>query len=109
MKSCYTNSYFQFQALLEFAELCTNSELATVEAILPVWPRLYCLLSIDVDHRVREAAQLAHATLVKRVGKAIATYLKQLAGPWFVSQYDMYPPAASAATHCFNVRHLFWR
>lgn len=76
--------------------------------MLPFWPRLYCTLSIDVDHRVREAAQLAHATLVKRVGKTIATYLKQLAGPWFVSQYDMYPPAASAATNCFNVTEIYY-
>lgn len=91
------------QALLEFSDLCTKSELDVVEAILPVWPRTYSALAIDVDHRVREGVQLAHGALVKKVGKNIAIYLKQLAGPWFVSQYDQYPPAASAATNCFNV------
>lgn len=68
---------------------------------------MYSLLTVDVDHRVREAAQLAHATLIKKVGKAIAVCLKQLAGPWFVSQYDMYPPAASAATNCFTVSFFY--
>ncbi|XP_058790902.1 E3 ubiquitin-protein ligase listerin [Phymastichus coffea] len=92
----------KYKALVEFSELCTNSELATVEAVLPCWPHLYSLLSTDLDHRVREAAQLAHAALIKKVGKLIAVCLKQLAGPWFVSQYDMYPPAASAAANCFN-------
>lgn len=74
--------------------------------MLPIWPRTYSALAIDVDHRVREGVQVAHGTLVKKVGKNIAVYLKQLAGPWFVSQYDQYPPAASAATNCFNVRLL---
>ena len=71
--------------------------------MLPFWPRLYCALAIDIEHRVREAAQLAHAAVVKRVGKGIAMYLKQLAGVWFISQYDTYPPAASIATNSFNV------
>ena len=74
--------------------------------MLPFWPRLYCALCTDVDHRVREAVQIAHATLVKKVGKKIAMYLKQLAGPWFAAQYDMYPPAASSATNSFTVKFL---
>ena len=71
--------------------------------MLPFWPRLYCALAIDIEHRVREAAQLAHAAIVRRVRKGIAMYLKQLAGVWFISQYDTYPPAASIATNSFNV------
>ena len=91
-----------FQALQEFSELCKNSTLSTVEAVLPFWPRLYCILCTDMDHRVREAAQIAHATVVKKVGRSIAVYLKQLAGAWFTSQFDTYPPAASAATNSFQ-------
>ncbi|XP_014213334.1 E3 ubiquitin-protein ligase listerin [Copidosoma floridanum] len=96
------DSTTKYKALLEFSELCINLDLSVVETMLPCWPRYYCSLSIDVDHRVREAAQMAHAALVKRVGKMIATILKQVAGPWFVSQYDVYPPAASAASNCLN-------
>jgi len=70
--------------------------------MLPFWPRLYCTLSIDIDHRIREATQLAHSAVVKRIGKGIAMYLKQLAGAWFTSQYDTYPPAASVAVDSFN-------
>lgn len=97
------NRYFSFQALQEFAELCRDSALSSVEAVLPFWPRLYTLLCIDEQHRVREAVQVAHAALAKRVGRNIALYLKQLAGPWFTSQFDTYPPAASAATNSFQV------
>ncbi|XP_078036315.1 E3 ubiquitin-protein ligase listerin isoform X2 [Augochlora pura] len=90
------------KALQEFATLCRESELSAVEGMLPFWPRLYCVLAIDVEHRVREATQLAHAAVVKRVGRSIAMYLKQLAGAWFTSQYDTYAPAASAAINSFN-------
>lgn len=92
----------KFKALQEFATLCQTAELSAVEGMLPFWPRLYSVLAIDIDHKVREAAQIAHAAVVKRVGKGIAMYLKQVAGPWFTSQYDTYPPAASAATNSFN-------
>lgn len=97
------------QALQEFAILCQDAELSAVEGMLPFWPRFYCALSIDIDHRVREAAQLAHAAVVKRIGKGIAMYLKQLAGAWFTSQYDAYPPAASAAVNSFNSTFPPWK
>lgn len=90
------------QALQEFATLCQETELSILESVLSFWPRLYCTLSIDIDHKVREAAQLAHAAVAKRIGKGIVIYLKQLAGAWFISQYDTYPPAASAAINSFN-------
>ncbi|XP_043579866.1 E3 ubiquitin-protein ligase listerin [Bombus pyrosoma] len=90
------------KALKEFAIMCRDSEMSAVEGMLPFWPRLYCALAIDIEHRVRETVQLAHAAVVKRVGRGIAMYLKQLAGAWFTSQYDTYPPAASAASNSFN-------
>ncbi|XP_014468985.1 PREDICTED: E3 ubiquitin-protein ligase listerin [Dinoponera quadriceps] len=99
----------KYKALQVFASLCENAELSAVEGMLPFWPRLYCVLSIDIDHRVREAVQLAHAAVVKRVGRGIAMYLKQLAGAWFTSQYDTYPSAASAATNSFNSTFPPWK
>lgn len=91
-----------FQALQEFSQLCGSSEPDQVVAILPFWPRLYSLLALDVEHRVREAAHVAHRSVVLKVKRNIAPYLKQLAGPWFVAQCDTYAPAASAATMAFN-------
>ncbi|XP_011861623.1 PREDICTED: E3 ubiquitin-protein ligase listerin-like [Vollenhovia emeryi] len=99
----------KFKALQEFTTLCQDAELPAVEGMLPFWPRFYCALAIDIDHRVREAAQLAHAAVVARLGKGIAMYLKQLAGTWFTSQYDAYPPAASAAVNSFNGTFPPWK
>lgn len=83
--------------------MITNSELEAVKTVLPLWPRLYCHLAVDVEHRVREAAHQAQRALVLRVKRNLAPYLRQLAGPWFTSQYDTYPPAASAAALAFQV------
>lgn len=97
-KDCTTKC----KALQEFIELCRNSEASSIESLLSFWARIYGQLANDIEHKVRETTQLAHAAVVKRVGKNIAVHLKQLAGPWFISQYDTYPPAASAALNSFN-------
>ena len=90
------------KALQEFIELCRDSESSSIDGLLSFWSRIYGQLSNDIEHKVRETTQLAHSMVVKRVGKNIAAHLKQLAGPWFISQYDTYPPAASAAFSSFN-------
>lgn len=90
------------KALLEFAELVSTSEMETVSSILPFWPRLYLLLSTDVEHRVREASQQAQAAVSLKCGKNIAPYLRQLAPSWITSQYDTYAPAASVASSSFQ-------
>ncbi|KAF7990662.1 hypothetical protein HCN44_000467 [Aphidius gifuensis] len=92
----------KFKALQEFSQMCNESSIEIVESILPFWPRHYLALSVDLEHRVREAAQLAHASLVKRAGRNIAIYLKRIAGVWFTSQFDTYPLTASAAMNSFN-------
>lgn len=66
------------------------------------WATLYGVLSTDTDHRIREAVHNAHYQVIIKDKKSIAPYLKQLIGPWFTSQYDNYPPAASAAVKAFN-------
>ena len=90
------------KALQEFIELCRDSEASSIESVLPFWTRIYGQLANDIEHKVRETTQLAHAVVVARVGKNIAVHLKQLAGPWFISLYDTYPPASSAALNSFN-------
>jgi hypothetical protein len=83
--------------------LIKNSESETIKAVLPLWPRLYCQLAVDIEHRVREAAHQAQRAVVLKAKRNLAPYLRQLAGPWFTSQYDTYPPAASAASLAFQV------
>ncbi|XP_075215935.1 E3 ubiquitin-protein ligase listerin [Lycorma delicatula] len=96
------DSVTKLKALNEFGQLCSESEPAAVKAVLPFWPRLYCVLASDTEHRVREAAHNAHRAVVSSVGRSIAPYLKVIAGAWFTSQYDTYPPAASAASLSFQ-------
>lgn len=79
-----------------------------MKALLPVWPRFYNILATDVDNRVREAVHKTHQQLVLKVKRNIAPYLKQLMAPWFTSQYDTYPPAASAASQAFTVIQEKW-
>lgn len=90
------------KALQEFAELLAKTDAATIKSILPFWPRLYNNLSIDVEHRVREATQQAHAAIVGQAGKNIAPHLKQMVPVWIMSQYDTYAPVASLAAHSFE-------
>ncbi|KAK5649826.1 hypothetical protein RI129_000855 [Pyrocoelia pectoralis] len=90
------------KALQEFTELVKTSDIEVVKAVLPFWPRLYCALATDTEHKVREATHVAHHQVVLKSKRNLAPYLKQFAGPWFTSQYDTYAPAATAATKSFQ-------
>ncbi|KAK4881955.1 hypothetical protein RN001_005274 [Aquatica leii] len=96
------DSTTKLKALQEYTELIKTADVEAVKAVLPFWPRLYCALATDVDHKVREATHLAHQQVVSKSKRNLAPFLKQFAGPWFTSQYDTYAPAASAATKSFQ-------
>lgn len=95
----------KYKALQEFCEIISKSDVEMVKAILPFWPKLYSNLSTDVEHRVREGAQLAQTSLVGKTGKHIAPVIKQLAPFWITTQYDTYAPAASLA--CNSLEKAF--
>ncbi|KAF5294612.1 hypothetical protein FQR65_LT10718 [Abscondita terminalis] len=99
-KDSTTNNLLK--ALHEFTKLIKKEDIEAIKSALPFWPRLYCVLATDVNHKVREATHLAHQQLVLTSKRNLAPFLKQFAGPWFTSQYDTYPPAASAATKSFQ-------
>lgn len=92
----------RFKALQELKDLCKASTPEVINQVLPVWARIYCILAIDVEHRVREAVQEVHRLIVNSVGRNLAPYLKQIAPLWFISQYDTYAPAASIASNAFQ-------
>lgn len=96
------------QALQEFVDLCQTSDLSTVKAVLPFWPKLYSTVATDIDYRVREAAQQAHRAIVMTVKRDIAPYLKQLMGVWFVSPFDSHPSAANLARTSFQVFEMIY-
>lgn len=87
----------------EFVELLQKAELPIIKTLLPIWPRFYCILVIHPDNRIREASQNVHHVIVLKAKREIAPYLKQLMAPWYTSQYDNYPPAATAAIQAFKV------
>ncbi|CAH0553483.1 unnamed protein product [Brassicogethes aeneus] len=96
------DSTTKLKGLLELAELIKSSDVDTIKSLLPVWPRYYNVLATDTDNRVREATHNAHYQIILKAKRNIAPFLKQLMAPWFTSQYDTYPPAATIATQAFK-------
>ncbi|KAF7277773.1 hypothetical protein GWI33_009194 [Rhynchophorus ferrugineus] len=96
------DSTTKLKGLQEFAELVKKSDPDTVKNALPVWPRFFNVLATDTNNRVREATQIVHHEIVLKVKRNVAPYLKQIIAPWFTSQYDNYPPAATTATQAFK-------
>lgn len=83
-----------------------TSDVEVIKSLLNYWPRLYITLVTDTDHKVREAAHLAHYEIVVKAKRNLAPHLKTLIGAWFTAQYDTYPPAASAAVLAFEVSKI---
>nr|CAI5817590.1 unnamed protein product [Callosobruchus analis] len=101
-KIAKNNPTTKLKGLQELAELIKNSEPDTLKTILPVWPKFYNIIATDSDNRVREASHNVLHQLVLKAKRNIAPHLKQLMAPWFTSQYDTYPPAASIAKQAFR-------
>jgi hypothetical protein len=85
------------KALQEFVELVAQADAIVFKALLPYWLRLDSNVATDVDHRAREMSQKAHYSVVTKAGK----YLRLL-GPAWISSYDTYAMATSAATQSFQ-------
>lgn len=90
------------KGLLELVDLVAQAEVDVLKPVLPFWPKYYTSLSADLDHRVREGAQQAHAAITGKVGKHIAPYLKVLAGSWIASLFDSHAVAATYANNSFE-------
>ncbi|CAG9822593.1 unnamed protein product [Phaedon cochleariae] len=96
------DSTTKIKGLQELADLIKNSDQDTVKAVLPLWPRFYNVFVTDIDNRVREATHSVHHQIILKAKRNIAPFLKQLMAPWFTSQYDPYPPAASVASQALK-------
>lgn len=92
----------KIKALKEFTDLVNQSEVDIILTTLPFFPKIYVQLSCDVDARVRENTQTALLAIVNRVGKNLATILKQIFPAWVCGQYDTHPTAASIANNSFD-------
>lgn len=67
-----------------------------------MYAKVYTQLSTEVDARVRENCQNSLLAVVNKIGKNLATILKQIFPSWICAQYDTHPTAASIAKNCFN-------
>jgi hypothetical protein len=74
-----------------------------MEAIGP-WIKLYIKLTTDVDRRVRLLTNNVHMLLVKRVGRKLAPYLKEVIGAWVGTFFDPSKDVARAASDAFKVK-----
>ncbi|XP_050414016.1 E3 ubiquitin-protein ligase listerin [Patella vulgata] len=92
----------KIKALQELGAICQQKDADVIKSMLPFWPRLYNRLSIDTDHKVREAVQQTFLIITSQVKKEIAPYLKSIMGCWILSQCDTYPTVASAANQAFH-------
>ncbi|XP_076063145.1 E3 ubiquitin-protein ligase listerin [Oratosquilla oratoria] len=92
----------RIKALQEFEGLCSTEDIEAVKSALPFWPRIYSKITIDVERRVREAAQVSHAALVNQVGKQLAPYLRFIMPSWVMAMVDPYVPASTAALKAFE-------
>ncbi|CAL8085360.1 unnamed protein product [Calicophoron daubneyi] len=86
-----------FIGLLEETEESKAVETAAVCAVLPFWPRIYSRISVDVDKRVRELAQITMTVLATRVGKELGPYVKQVLPVWSFATTDFHDIAATLA------------
>ncbi|XP_052088236.1 E3 ubiquitin-protein ligase listerin-like [Mytilus californianus] len=96
------DSTTKVKALQEFSVLCEEKDIEHLKAVLPFWPRIYNKVALDVDHKVRECTQQSMNTLVLRVRKNLAPYLKSLMGSWLLCQCDTYPTVSTAAQQAFQ-------
>ncbi|XP_063619146.1 E3 ubiquitin-protein ligase listerin [Cydia splendana] len=85
------------KALQELCDLVKKGDVEDVVAALGSWAHYYRQLTTDTDHKVREAAQVAHGVIAGACGRRLAPHLKSLLPPWLQAQYDEYAPAATAA------------
>ncbi|KAK6175849.1 hypothetical protein SNE40_014229 [Patella caerulea] len=92
----------KIKALQELGAICQQKDADVIKSMLPFWPRLYNRLSIDNDHKVREAVQQTFLIITSQIKKEIAPYLKSIMGCWILSQCDTYPTVASAANQAFH-------
>jgi hypothetical protein len=96
------DSQTKLKALQEFSVLCQNEPLENVFASRKVWVMIYNRLSLDVDHRVREACHLAMKHFVSKVKREFAPSLKLVIGCWVCAMSDPYPAVAASACSAFD-------
>ncbi|KAI8075925.1 uncharacterized protein B0P05DRAFT_579996 [Gilbertella persicaria] len=70
--------------------------------ILNNWAIMYSKLVLEVDRRVRLAANQVHALITADAKKKLAPLLKEFIGPWLLAMHDQSKDVAKVAQHAFE-------
>ncbi|KAI7862837.1 hypothetical protein BDF14DRAFT_1735151 [Spinellus fusiger] len=87
---------------LEELDQYLHGHQSDIPQILPLWVLLYTKLTIEVDRRVRVVANTIHGLVTKNAGKKLAPHLKDLMGPWMITQFDQSRDVAGIAKTSFE-------
>ncbi|KAI9028280.1 hypothetical protein CLU79DRAFT_832688 [Phycomyces nitens] len=87
---------------LEELEAYLKAHQESIPAILATWVTMYGKLTVEVDRRVRLAANSVHALVTSHAGKKLAPHLKDFVGPWMMTQFDQSRDVARAAKASFE-------
>eukprot|EP00731_Ephydatia_muelleri_P018544 Em0011g584a len=92
----------KLKALQEFTSLCQRESLESVQSVLTVWSLMYNKLSLDNDHRVREASHKALKSCVERAKATLGPHVRGIIGCWVSGMCDPHSPAALGAQAAFT-------
>ncbi|KAJ2235471.1 hypothetical protein H4R99_001948 [Coemansia sp. RSA 1722] len=97
------DSKTKMRALFELKSyVAEHSFESGLEGMLLAWPPLFKKYIFDPDRRVRAAVANVNAALVTKVGKRLASHLKQLVGPWVASYFDPHREVAKTSRSAFE-------
>eukprot|EP01135_Chromosphaera_perkinsii_P009750 Nk52_evm15s1869 gene=Nk52_evmTU15s1869 len=90
------------KGLQELKSLIESKPVESVKLAYGIWPRLFNRLSIDVDVKVRELANVVMGAFGLKLKKGIATELKSLFANWYCNSFDISREVADAAKTSLN-------
>ncbi|KAI7886425.1 hypothetical protein K492DRAFT_140487 [Lichtheimia hyalospora FSU 10163] len=87
---------------LEELETYLKENKSDISTIVPTWIRMYGKLTIEVDRRVRLAANNVHMLIATNAKKKLAPHLKEFIGAWILTLFDQSPDVAKCANASFE-------
>ncbi|KAI9263195.1 hypothetical protein BDA99DRAFT_559751 [Phascolomyces articulosus] len=87
---------------LEELETYLRVNTSVIPAVIPSWAKMYVKLTIEVDRRVRLAANHVHLLVSTNAKKKLAPHLKEFIGAWLITMFDQSPDVARAARNSFE-------
>ncbi|KAI9491003.1 hypothetical protein BDB00DRAFT_940644 [Zychaea mexicana] len=88
---------------LEELEAYLKANKDAVPAVVSSWTKMYTKLTIEVDRRVRLAANNVHLLISTNAKKKLAPHLKEFIGAWLITMFDQSPDVARAARNSFEI------